>query len=205
MKINKLFPVIVPEFTYEKDLEEIKESLRSERREQFNFPEGVETTCGNLHKNERFHSLVEWFEECLEEYKVTFALQCDRLDISLMWGNIAPAGSGVGHPRHRHNMSLVSGVFYLTNGVATVFHDPVYPRTMDCMEVISDNLKVRGGPIEKIAAEEGKLILFPSWLVHESDRHFFDYDRMTISFNAFPAGNINPGPFGYPMANIEVL
>ena len=73
------------------------------------------------------------------------------------------------------------------------------------MEVISDNFKVRGGPIEKIAAEEGKLILFPSWLVHESDRHFFDYDRMTISFNAFPAGKINPGPFDYPMANIEVL
>ena len=77
MKVNKLFPVIVPEFTYEEDLEEIKEALRSERREQFNFPEGVETTCGNLHKNERFHSLVEWFEECLEEYKMTFALQCD--------------------------------------------------------------------------------------------------------------------------------
>ena len=37
MKINKLFPVIVPEFTYEEDLEEIKKSLRSERREQFNF------------------------------------------------------------------------------------------------------------------------------------------------------------------------
>ena len=150
------------------------------------------------------YHIVE-FEECLEEFKVTFALQCDRLDISLMWGNIAPAGSGVGHPRHRHNMSLVSGVFYLTGGVATVFHDPVYPRTMDCMEVISDNFKVRGGPIEKIAAEEGKLILFPSWLVHESDRHFFDYDRMTISFNGFPAGNVNPGPFDYPMANIEVL
>ena len=161
MKTNQLFPVIVPEFTYEGDLEEIKEVVRSQRREQFNFPEGVETTEGSLHKNAKLSRLVDWFEDCLTEYKESFALQCDRIDISLMWANIAPAGSGVGHPRHRHNLSLVSGVFYLTGGVATVFHDPVYPRTMDCMEVISDNLAVRGGPIEKIAAEEGKHILVP--------------------------------------------
>lgn len=205
MKINQLFPVIIPEFKYEGDLESIISYLNTVEKAQFNFPEGVYTTKGDLHKHDALAEVTAWFYECLNEYKQEMALQCDRLDISLMWANNAPPGSGVGHPRHRHNMSLISAVFYLTEGVATVFHDPIYPRTMDCMEVMSDNLYSRGGPIEKQAAEPGKLILFPSWLVHESDRHYFDYDRWTISFNALPAGNINPGPFDYPMANLKVL
>jgi len=205
MKVNQLFPVIVPEFNYEGDLEKILEYTDTVDKAQFNFPEGVETTKGDLHKHEQYSDLVTWFDQCLEEYRVTMGLMCDKLSISLMWANHAPRQSGVGHPRHRHPMSFLSGVFYLTEGVATVFHDPIYPRTMDCMEVLSNNLFERGGPIEKISADPGKLILFPSWLVHESDRHFFDYDRWTISFNALPTGKVNPGPFDYPMANLQVL
>ena len=90
MKINQLFPVIIPEFKYEGDLESIISYLNTVEKAQFNFPEGVYTTKGDLHKHDALAEVTAWFYECLNEYKQEMALQWDRLDISLMWANNAP-------------------------------------------------------------------------------------------------------------------
>ena len=61
------------------------------------------------------------------------------------------------------------------------------------------------GICETIDAAAGKLILFPSWLRHFSGRQLEDFDRWTISFNAFPDGKSNIGPFDMPQLNVKVL
>jgi hypothetical protein len=58
---------------------------------------------------------------------------------------------------------------------------------------------------EKVEAEEGKLILFPSWLRHYSGRQLENFDRYTVSFNVLPCGKINVGPFDLPQATIDIV
>ena len=73
------------------------------------------------------------------------------------------------------------------------------------MEVVSEVINENHyGPHAAIDAEPGKLILFPSWLMHQSDRHLEDYDRWTISFNALPTGKVNIGPWDEPMAYMDL-
>ena len=61
-----------------------------------------------------------------------------------------------------------------------------------------------GGAAEKVDAEENKLILFPSWLKHYSGRQLDTYDRWTISFNVFPVGKINMGPWNLPQLKVSI-
>jgi hypothetical protein len=58
---------------------------------------------------------------------------------------------------------------------------------------------------EKVDAEAGKLILFPSWLRHYSGRQLDNYDRWTISFNAFPTGKTNVhAAWDLPQLNVKL-
>ncbi len=103
-------------------------------------------------------------------------------------------------------MSYLSAVYYITDGAPTYFEDPCTPRTSDTLDVfMHDKMTSDWGINEKIDAEPGKLILFPSWLKHYSGRQLDNFDRWTISFNVFPMGKINVGPWEMPQLNIEVL
>ena len=75
--------------------------------------------------------------------------------------------------------------YYLTDGAPTFFDDPCTPRVYDTLDVwYHDKMESDWGINEKVDAEAGKLILFPSWLKHYSGRQMDDYDRWTISFNS---------------------
>ena len=103
-------------------------------------------------------------------------------------------------------MSYLSAVYYLTPGAPTFFEDPVTPRTSDTLDVFQHDMMERewGGAAEKVDAEENKLILFPSWLKHYSGRQLDNYDRWTISFNVFPEGKINMGPWDLPQLKVSI-
>ena len=122
------------------------------------------------------------------------------------WFNLAPAGSGVGHPLHRHPKSYLSAVYYLTEGADTVFEDPMTPRTSDTLDVFQETLmQAKYGINAAIKAEPGKLILFPAWLKHYSMRQLDQFDRWTISFNVFPTGKVNVGPWDAPQLHVKLL
>jgi len=202
-----LFPVVIREYTNpmaDKDAE-IIEFFKTQPAMQSNIPEGVWTSKPNQHMTENPHAqlLHEFFEDSLEEYRNTYKLYCDRLTITLSWFNYAPANSGVGHPLHRHPMSYLSAVYYMTEGAPTYFEDPCTPRTSDCIDVFRhDAMLASEGINAKIDADPGKLIIFPSWLKHYSGRQMFDYDRWTVSFNAMPTGKINVGPWDCPQLTL---
>jgi hypothetical protein len=168
----------------------------------YNYPAGVRTSRGDIHKEEPMLPLIGFFHDCLEYMRCDLALQVEELKISLSWANWAPGKSGAGHPLHRHPYSYLSGVYYFTEGSRTVFQDPVDIRNLDTLEIIRDHFD---GPYEKFEAEPGKLLIFPGWLRHFSEPQAREDDRFTMSFNALPHGAVNAGPQGVPMARINVL
>ena len=206
----QLFPVKIREYRKPEDdiHEHLIEFFSTYDQQPSNFPEGVWTSKPDLHKcdNEHVKRLHEWFYQCLEEYRNEYQLYCDRLKITLSWFNKAPAGSGFGHPLHRHPMSYVSAVYYLTEGASTAFDDPCTPRIYDTLDIhMHKEMEAEWGINEVIKAEPGKLILFPAWLRHFSGRQLENFDRWTMSFNAFPDGKTNIGPWNHPQLEVKVL
>lgn len=206
------FPVKIMEYTdpgwTPSWAEEFKAWGKTFPAQQSNFPEGVITSRTNLHKQDVpcVQRVVKFFNECLAQYKERFELNCDQLEISIAWFNHAPSQSGWGHPLHRHPMSYVSAVYYLTDGAPTIFGDPCTPRTSDTLDVWQDNLmEAELGINEMYSSNPGKLIIFPSWLQHFSGRQMQDFDRWTIAFNALPTGKVNTGPYGLPQVNLKLL
>jgi uncharacterized protein (TIGR02466 family) len=178
------------------------EYIKTLNMQMYNFPAGVRTSKGDLHKDEPMQGMTEFIHDCLDYIRCDLALQAEELRISLSWANWAPPGSGAGHPLHRHNYSYLSGVYYFTEGSDTVFHDPVDIRNLDTLEITRDFFD---GPEEHIKAEPGKLLIFPGWLRHYSNPHAGKKDRYTMSFNSLPHGPVNAGPQGVPMANLNIL
>lgn len=206
IKTHELFPTRVYEFRLEGDdmamSDQALEYIKTLNMQMYNFPAGVRTSKGDLHKDEPMQDMMGFFHDCLDYIRCDLALQAEELRISLSWANWAPPGSGAGHPLHRHNYSYLSGVYYFTEGSDTVFHDPVDIRNLDTLEITRDFFD---GPEEHIKAEPGKLLIFPGWLRHYSNPHAGKSDRYTMSFNSLPHGPVNAGPQGVPMANLNIL
>jgi uncharacterized protein (TIGR02466 family) len=161
----------------------------------------IQTTDGNLHLLPEFQFLVNWFKECLTEYKNYYELDCDSLDIAVCWGNKSAVGKNASHHIHTHNLSYISAVYYVTEGSPTVFLDPLYSRGGEHMDV---SWKKNRNIEQEVHPGPGNLILFPSWLPHCSRPHTGNNSRYTMSFNVLPTGNINSGMYGFPMAHITL-
>lgn len=206
MKKHGLFPTDIYEFRLdEEDMwmsDKALDYIKTLEMSMYNYPAGVRTSRGDIHKEEPMLPLIGFFHDCLEYIRCDLVLQVEELKISLSWANWAPGKSGAGHPLHRHPYSYLSGVYYFTEGSRTVFQDPVDIRNLDTLEIIRDHFD---GPYEKFEAEPGKLLIFPGWLRHFSEPQAREDDRFTMSFNALPHGAVNAGPQGVPMARINVL
>lgn len=139
-----------------------------------------------LHKDEKYSTIIDFIKKSVEEYKENFNIDCDRLDITICWGNKYPAYTQSHQVSHTHRMSYLSGVYFLTTGAPLYFDDPVSLRTENSLEV-TNNLPRRN----LFSATPGNLLIFPSWLKHGTVPHSDTFDRWTISFNLLPAGNVN--------------
>ena len=141
----------------------------------------------DLRTDSNFQELFNWFRSCLEEIRISCEYDCEKIEITNSWFNVALAGYKMYQNYHRHSMSFFSGVYYLTEGSPTVFEDPVIHRTQAQIEVLRKNYQ----PTVFSDAEPGKLIVFPSWMYHNSRPHLGDKNRYIISFNSLPSGKIN--------------
>jgi uncharacterized protein (TIGR02466 family) len=139
-----------------------------------------------LHKDDSYTSLYSWFTECINDFASNEQLDCDNLEITTSWANKYPAYTQSHQVSHSHRMSYISAVYYLTPGAPTCFNDPLIQRTNNSLEVHNNNSRS-----VLVEAQPGKLILFPSWLMHSSHPHQDQFDRWTISFNTMPQGQIN--------------
>lgn len=155
----------------------------------------------NLKNNPDFKHLFDWFSKCLEEIRVTQKYDCDKIEITNSWVNVAMGGYDMHLNYHKHSMSLFSAVYYMTYGSPTLFEDPVQGRTNAQLEVLQHDFL----PWYNVDPVPGKLIIFPSWMYHSSARHIGNTDRYIISFNSLPTGKINYNLATDSRAHIKVI
>jgi uncharacterized protein (TIGR02466 family) len=118
-------------------------------------------------------------EQVLELLRVGSA----PFEITGLWVNVAAPGGAV--RMHHHPNNFLSGVYYVQvqEGADSInFHDPrpqaavVRPPVTELTAYNTDQVVVR--------AEEGDLLIFPSWLPHSVDPNRSDRARISASFNA---------------------
>jgi len=196
-----LFPVRF--FTFrapEKLTKETLEKAKLLEYRKYNEPSGVGTS-DEIHSDLNFYDLHKWFQRCVDQLHADNGWHCDRLIVNKSWVNRSDAKSGDCHSPHRHPMSYLSAIFYLTEGPPTVFLDPLRDREWGQMHL-------DGGPASESRAfvhpGAGGLVIFPSYVIHSSVENTSDIDRYTIAFNTFPSGIINKGGYDRPMAEVSV-
>jgi uncharacterized protein (TIGR02466 family) len=106
--------------------------------------------------------------------------------ISNTWININELSS-FNRP-HVHAESLFSGVYYVQaeeNSGDLVFLHPATTHQYHVNEKTIDKFTDFNSSVFIIKPEIGKLVLFPSWLVHYVEPNRSSADRISISFNTF--------------------
>ena len=196
-----LFPVRCFNFKASSSLvEDTLEKVKKLDYRSYNEPEGVGTS-NDIHTNPEFRGLHDWFQKCIDTLHVDNGWQADRIVVNKSWVNRSDANTGHHHDPHRHPMSYLSGIFYLTEGPPTVFLDPLAQREWA-------QLHLDGGPARDcrqfIHSGAGGCFIFPSYMIHSSVENYEDVDRYSIAFNTFPQGNLNSGGWEQPMVTVNV-
>jgi uncharacterized protein (TIGR02466 family) len=117
-----------------------------------------------------------------------------RFEMGLeMWANVSPPGAS--NQMHAHPGCVWSAVYYVDDGGDAktgklVLHDPRFPMNrmaapdlVFAVEGETEEMKFEADP------EPGKLIAFPSWLMHSVQPHSGPRERISIAINimALPA------------------
>ena len=115
--------------------------------------------------------------------------QTPRFEMAMdMWANISPKGAS--NQSHAHPGALWSAVYYVDDGGDSVggqlvLQDPRFPMNR---AYVPDLVFVDGeGKKEesqfRIAPSPGKLVVFPSWLIHGVKPHQGNAERISIAMN----------------------
>jgi uncharacterized protein (TIGR02466 family) len=168
----------------------IYEIEQNDKQFEFNkYPFGYTNymTGNNLAKDSRFKPLAKKIfveaRKFLAEMKLK---EPDTYYLSLfdMFCNINRKYSR--HNAHRHERSELSGVYYVKvpEGSADLIgHSPLEPLMMHVsLEFFEENSHFTKA-YQHMPPQTGKLLIFPSWFLHEVDLHLIDEDRLSISFN----------------------
>jgi hypothetical protein len=129
---------------------------------------------------EELKYLKKIFQECVDDYCSRVSIQ--RSILSNSWFNITEPGGRL--ELHRHEGSVVSGAFYpKVDGKLTSLRlkSPLLPYKMN--ELYNDIDSIYAVKYNEIEPQEGMLILFPSWLEHDTSEEISE--RIVISFNSF--------------------
>lgn len=135
--------------------------------------------------------LYEWFNKCIGEAKTKLHIPNDiNLEITGCWSNTTKKLQM--HHQHSHANSFMSGILYLSgphSGGKTEFTtDNVWWRKFDW-------IRFKDGDIPRTISQQyipqkGKLLLFPSSLMHKVTALTDSSTRYSMAFNTFFSGPI---------------
>lgn len=200
MERYNLFPIPVWSFDF-KDFEFYKKDwidyLQNKKMyEDYSTTDRLNFTNPNLHKQEIFNPLINFFDSSLKTVYDDMGYDGD-IGITGVWATKHPKGGF--HHRHTHKNSFLGGVFYLHSSGSletfskTTFHNPLTdflpfsPRVNPKKQLlIRTNTNFNFVP--------GRLLLFPAWFPH-STAHNQNSERIIIGLNAMPIGQTNSDVF----------
>ena len=180
--IHDIFPTALGIYYLDVDLDFLKAELDKIQVCEHSLVQSGSSSWSknNLLDNKQFANLKNNIDRCLDEYCSETGLP--KLGITISWHNyMQPGGKTI---RHRHEFSSVSGAFYIkavSKTCSLTLHNPLQPYMM--MHPKEQQGKYNSTTLS-IDAVPGKLIIFPSWLEHETEINTSDQTRLVISFNA---------------------
>lgn len=196
MQILNILPQQIYKFECGKLL--IEKTLTNLKNEQFSLDrenwQVNQTYNVRLNKDSKYNDLHHWVRKCLNTVKDELQLQCNRLEITSSWGNVSDKNQW--HWTHSHPNSLVSAILYLTDSNACTWFSVDNFWSSDSVIKLKQDHQV----IHKQPTVSGDLLIFPSSLVHSVDQHQGNQKRYTLSFNAFPCGEI-----GFPEESAGII
>ena len=135
----------------------------------------------NVLGDPRFASIRSFVQESIDTYVRDILKSPNKLGIASSWCNYAQRGDR--HHQHNHMNAYLSGVYYLTSGSTIRFLRPQLSSLM--LDQTEQN--PMNADVFDFEPQQGSLILFPSYLMHQVAPHELDEPRVSLAFNAFPA------------------
>ncbi|MDH3473523.1 MAG: TIGR02466 family protein [Rhodospirillales bacterium] len=136
----------------------------------------------NLHEFEEFAELVKLFYSASEKVLDTLEIEYGGITITGCWANINPRGAF--HIPHTHPNNFLSGIYYvqaLPGADKVSFHEPRPQQEILSPRVKQENLY--NATMQHLSVKPGRMVIFPSWLVHSVTTNASDQLRISISFN----------------------
>jgi len=192
-QIMTLFPTLISLVTYEQAAafnprarERIAELQRSGVGS--NNAEGQWQYGPRLHEDPAFHEFSQFVLRSVGDRFNALHYEPSPLAITGFWANTNQPGYA--HRIHAHSNNFISGVYYVTapeKAGGIVFHDPRKQNQVLLPTVTQSN--EMNSTVARIAAIEGQMLLFPSWLEHYTERNDAAVPRVSIAFNLMLVGN----------------
>jgi uncharacterized protein (TIGR02466 family) len=180
-ELASIFPTIVGVYKIDIDFDLVYEILKKYKSEEHILLENSKSSW-NQNSNILFDENLDYLREKIEEYleKYSSSIGIKPLHIVESWYNEMKKGTKI--ITHRHEGSVVSGAFYIRANHESVplrFMSPLRPYKMNELYERNDTEYSTSGV--QFKPEIGTLLLFPSWLEHETDPEVGT--RCVISFN----------------------
>ena len=144
----------------------------------------------NVLDHKLFKQLKNKINECLDDY-VLQIYSCDsiKVHITQSWLNFCEKGQS--HHAHVHPNSFLSGVLYIK---ANPNYHSIRFTNSSYNNIFPYNERTQWSDFNSkcydIPVEEGKLIIFPSRLMHDVSRNTQDDLRISLSFNTWIKGEV---------------
>jgi len=139
-----------------------------------------------LHKRDYMQATVAKILDSACAFAENVGWRKEQYFITQMWANKyapnAEENKGGNIHAHFHSNSLLSGVLYFDDNSPTRIFN--HDKTRQIIKTSSAENTIFTSEIFTVAAKPGRLLLFPSYLVHDSEPS--DKERITIAFNIMP-------------------
>jgi uncharacterized protein (TIGR02466 family) len=183
MNVAHLFPTMVSTFDFSKDpeLPVLLDLIKNyPTQEHLLLTGGVSSyyTETRILNDPKIAGIASRIQQSVDQYIDYIGVA--PVDISVSWFNVLGKNQRVKH--HRHEISVVSGAFYVEadeGSVGLTFNSPLAPLRM--YEFVQ-NVHDLNNNFVTMPCQSGMLVLFPSWLEHFTNANETD-NRITVSFN----------------------
>ena len=154
----------------------------------------VPNNCNKISKNKTvldsnvFSDIRTFLDTCVAEYFTTVykPMYDVKLKITQSWFNYTNTNES--HHSHAHQNSFLSGVFYIQTDATDKLHFATGAYRQ--LEIVSSEHNIYNSNSWWLPAVSGKLLLFPSYLIHYVAPVVADNIRISLSFNTFPVGQL---------------
>ena len=128
--------------------------------------------------------ITEQIEQRLKLMHNEFGLKTQHeFKISYAWLNLNQNNNITA--AHLHKNSIISGVLYIKcqDSGQLVLINPIIPHQYVIDPNTIENFNGLNSAVYRVVPEKGKLIIFPSWIMHYVEHNSNKNDRMSMAFN----------------------